>query len=115
MTIKKAYNPNLAKAFLRLFRTTNSEAMEKGRWRSSSISHHLDLWLTHHVFETKYPPVDDGCDDAQDDKNDGQRCSVTELVVGEIAAEGKVVSIKDFLRENKIVKLDLFMGGDEDE
>lgn len=57
-------------------------------------------------------------EEAMDEANipENKRKSVIkELEDNGLMKSGKVVNIKDFLRENKIVKLDFFMGGDEDD
>ena len=59
-------------------------------------------------------PQDEAMDEANIPENRRNKV-IKELEDNGLMRNGKTVSIKDFLRENKIVKLDLFMGGDEDE
>jgi len=53
--------------------------------------------------------------DEADIPENKRKSVIKELEDNGLMKNGKIVSIKDFLRENKIVRLDLFMGGDEDE
>src|SRR5690606_26982348 len=101
VTTRTAYTSTCARTFLLRSRATSRSEMVnfcRGRPAAAGVvcatSHHLDLRLGHHLPEAEDAPVDDGRDGAQHHQHDGQRRSVAELVVGEVAAEREVVRVQ---------------------